>query len=36
MDAKWNAIVDNTAVRIGMVVAKFTVWLAVTYGLLSA
>ena len=36
MDAKWNSIVDNAAVRIGMVVAVFAVWLAVSYGLLSA
>jgi hypothetical protein len=36
MDAKWNAVVDNAAVRIAMVVAGFGVWLAVSYGLLSA
>jgi hypothetical protein len=36
MDAKWNAVVDNAAVRIGMVVAGFGLWLAVSYGLLSA
>lgn len=36
MDAKWNNIVDNTIVRIGMVVAGFGIWLAVSYGLLSA
>lgn len=36
MDARWNSIVDNAAVRIGMVVAAFAVWLAVSYGLLSA
>ncbi len=36
MDAKWNNVVDNTAVRIGMVVAVFGVWLAVSYGLLAA
>ena len=36
MDAKWNDIVDNLAVRIGMLVAGFVVWLAVIYGLLAA
>ncbi len=36
MDAKWNRIVDNTAVRIGMIVAAFGVWLVVSYGLLAA
>jgi hypothetical protein len=36
MDPKWNTIVDNIAVRIGMVVVGFSVWLAVSYGLLSA
>ena len=36
MDAKWNNIVDNMAVRIGMVVVVFGAWVAVSYGLLSA
>jgi len=36
MDAKWNNIVDNTMVRIAMVVVGFGAWLAVSYGLLSA
>jgi hypothetical protein len=36
MDAKWNAILDNMAVRIGMVVVGFGVWFAVGYGLLAA
>jgi hypothetical protein len=36
MDAKWNNIVDNTMVRIAMVVVVFGAWLAVSYGLLSA
>ena len=27
MDAKWNNIVDNTMVRIGMVVVGFSAWL---------
>ncbi len=35
MDAKWNNIVDNTAVRIAMVVVGFGAWLAISYGLLS-
>ena len=36
MDAKWNNIVDNTMVRIGMVVIGFGAWLAIGYGLLAA
>jgi len=36
MDAKWNRIIDNGAVRIGMIVAVFGVWLAISYGLLAA
>ncbi len=36
MDAKWNTIVDNTAVRIAMVVVGFGAWLAISYGLLAA
>ena len=36
MDAKWNNIVDNAAVRIGMVVTGFGIWLALSYALLSA
>jgi hypothetical protein len=36
MDAKWNNIVDNTMVRIGMVVVGFGAWLAIGYGLLAA
>jgi hypothetical protein len=35
MDAKWNNIVDNTMVRIAMVVVGFGAWLAIGYGLLS-
>ena len=35
MDAKWNDIVDNTMVRIGMVVIGFGAWLAIGYGLLA-
>ena len=36
MDAKWNNIVDNTLVRIGMVVVGFGAWLAIGYGLLAS
>jgi hypothetical protein len=36
MDAKWNNLVDNPAVRIGGVLVGFAIWLAVSYGLLSA
>jgi len=35
MDAKWNNIVDNTMVRIAMVVVGFGAWLAIGYGLLA-
>jgi len=36
MDAKWNNIVDNTMVRIGLVVVGFGAWLAIGYSLLAA
>jgi hypothetical protein len=36
MDARWNNIVDNTMVRIAMVVVGFGAWLAIGYGLLAA
>ena len=36
MDAKWNNLVDNTMVRIAMVVVGFGAWLAIGYGLLAA
>lgn len=36
MDAKWNHIVDNTAVRITMIVVGFGAWLAISYELLAA
>ena len=36
MDAKWNNVVDNMAVRIAMVVVGFGAWLALGYSLLSA
>lgn len=35
MDAKWNNIVDNAAVRIAMVVAAFGAWFAIGYRLLA-
>jgi hypothetical protein len=35
MDAKWNNVVDNVAVRIGLVVIGFGAWLALSYSLLS-
>ena len=35
MDAKWNNLVDNTMVRIAMVVVGFGAWLAIGYGLLA-
>ena len=35
MDAKWNNIVDNMAVRIAMVVVGFGAWLALGYSLLA-
>jgi hypothetical protein len=35
MDAKWNDIVDNMAVRLGMVIVGFGTWIAVSYTLLS-
>jgi len=36
MDAKWNNIVDNTMVRIAMVVVGFGAWFAIGYSLLAA
>jgi len=36
MDAKWNNIVDNTMVRVGMVIIGFGAWLAIGYGLLAS
>ena len=35
MSAKWNSVVDNTLVRIGMVVVVFGAWFAIGYRLLS-
>jgi hypothetical protein len=36
MDAKWNNVVDNMAVRIAMVVVGFGAWFAIGYSLLAA
>jgi hypothetical protein len=36
MGANWNRIIDNGVVRIGLIVAIFAVWLAISYGLLAA
>ena len=36
MDAKWNKVIDNFAVRAGMLVLAFGVWLAIAYGVLAA
>jgi hypothetical protein len=36
MDAKYNAIADNLAVRITLMMLGFSVWLAVSYLLLAA
>ncbi|HET6840191.1 MAG TPA: hypothetical protein VFK06_00635 [Candidatus Angelobacter sp.] len=35
MDAKWNNLIDNTLVRVILIVVGFGVWLAVSYELLS-
>jgi hypothetical protein len=35
MDAKWNNVVDNLAVRSLLLAVGFGVWLAISYGLLS-
>jgi hypothetical protein len=35
MDAKWNNIVDNAAVRMGAVIVVFGAWLALSYNLLK-
>ena len=36
MDAKWNDIVDNMAVRLGLAIVVFGAWIAVSYSLLAA
>ncbi len=35
MDAKYNWIIDSKAIRVGMVVAGFAVWLAAGTALIS-
>jgi hypothetical protein len=35
MDARWNKVVDNMAVRTVLLVAGFGAWFAIGYGLLS-
>ncbi len=34
MDAKYNYLIDNTAFRLTLIVAGFSVWLAASIGLL--
>ena len=34
MDAKYNYLIDNTAVRLTLIVAGFSLWLAAAVGLL--
>lgn len=36
MDAKWNNVVDNAAIRIAMLVVGFGAWVAIGYTLLAA
>jgi hypothetical protein len=36
MDAKWNDIVDNTAVRLTLMLVGFGAWLVLAVGLLAA
>jgi len=35
MDAKWNTIIDNLAVRTVLLVVGFGAWLAISYGFLA-
>lgn len=35
MDAKWNAVIDNLAVRAALLVLGFSAWLAISYTLLA-
>jgi len=35
MDAKWNDVVDNIAVRLGMVIVGLGTWMVISYTLLS-
>jgi hypothetical protein len=36
MDAKWNDVVDRTAVRLTLTMVGFGAWLALAVGLLAA
>jgi hypothetical protein len=36
MDAKWNDIIDRFAVRVALLAVGFTLWLAISYGVLAA
>jgi hypothetical protein len=36
MDAKWNNVIDNMAVRLLLLVVGFGVWLVIGYGILAA
>lgn len=36
MDAKYNAIADNLAVRISVMLLGFSAWIAISYLLLAA
>jgi hypothetical protein len=35
MDAKWNKVIDNLAVRTVLLVLGFSAWLAISYTLLA-
>ena len=35
MDAKYNYLIDNTAFRLTLIVAGFSLWLAASIGLLA-
>lgn len=36
MSAKYNYLMDNTAFRLGLIVAGFAAWFAASIGLLAA
>jgi len=36
MDAKWNDVVDNMAVRLTLTMIGFGAWLAIAVGLMAA
>lgn len=35
MGAEWNKFIDNTGIRMGLIVVALTVWAAAVVGLLS-